>query len=149
MIWVIVFLVAALATSVILNVALLRVNDKVSGYWFGLMNAGREQMTALTQVHTPPAMDWTAKQPGVYVIKAHGWTKIGRASDVARRLHEHSTSIPRGFEVVAIFLCEQPAILERQLHQRFASARKRGEWFHLGEPVLNSLATEARQYKGL
>ena len=102
----------------------------------------------LSEVHKPPSREWVMKQPGVYVIRAHGWTKIGYASNVARRLDDYVVSIPRGYELIAVFYCEKPADLERQLHYRYQRMRQRGEWFYLPDETLSGLQIEAAEYKG-
>ena len=107
-----------------------------------------EVIDRLVRVHQPPTRDWVMKQPGVYVIRAHEWVKIGYASNVARRLDDYVVSIPRGYELIAIFYCEKPAELERQLHYRYQRMRRRGEWFYLPEEVIEGLKVEAEGYKG-
>jgi hypothetical protein len=146
--YIILFLSIALALSVAVNVIFYYEIKQITAYWFSTMRKGQEVIESLTKVYPREAMDWTLKQPGVYVIKSQGWTKIGYASDVARRLHDHRISNPRGFEIITVFLTDQPAELERTLHARFAARRKRGEWFALSATTLEQLKAEAVDYKG-
>lgn len=149
MVWfLVVFLFGALLMCLLAIYRLYMALEQVTTYWFDAIHKSQGVIDHLGQVYERQPMDWTLKQPGVYIIFAQGWTKIGRASDVARRLHEHATSIPRGFKLVAVLLTDEPAALETELHQRYSSYRRRGEWFALPESTLQVLQAEAAQYKG-
>ena len=71
----------------------------------------------------------TSKRRGerVYFIQAGdgGPIKIGRAVDVIRRLHGLQAA---SWEELRL-LSATGAVTEREMHQRFASLRIRGEWF--------------------
>ena len=146
--YIVLFLSIALVCSVALNVLFYRELNKVLSYWFSTMRTGREVVDRLAKVYPRESMDWTLKQPGVYVIKAQGWCKIGRATDVARRLHEHRTSIPRGFEIAAVLLTEDCVTLEASLHQKYGKYRKRGEWFSLPASAIEEIKGMEASYKG-
>lgn len=148
MLWVVAMLCLIIAFLIWAVCVLAQALIKSDARFFDIAEKGHAVIREYTRVHPPEAMDWTLKQPGVYLIRAQGWVKIGYASDVARRLHEHRTSIPRGFELVAVFLTEEPAKLERQLHDRFTRQRRRGEWFALSDETLAQLQAEAEGYKG-
>jgi predicted GIY-YIG superfamily endonuclease len=144
-------LIIALVGSLLVNVVLYRQLQSVTDKWFSLVDDAlrtREAIREATQVYPRESMDWTLKQPGVYVIRAQGWCKIGRASDVARRLHEHRTSIPRGFEIVAVLLTSDCVALESALHQQYQSYQKRGEWFELPDPAIAHIKSLEANYKG-
>lgn len=65
----------------------------------------------------------------VYIIRGGGFIKIGKAANVSRRLASMRTSQPFEVEVVKTFEDCDGHTLERDLHQRFADSRHRGEWF--------------------
>ena len=70
----------------------------------------------------------------VYVIQDLEYSKlykIGRSNNPARRLKEIRAILPGQSEIIAILKTEDAATLEWQLHQRYADARKNGEWFAL------------------
>jgi predicted GIY-YIG superfamily endonuclease len=148
MLWVVAMLCLIIAYLIVAVCALTQALIRSDARFFEVITIGHKVINEYARVHPPEAMDWTLKQPGVYLIRAQGWVKIGYASDVARRLHEHRTSIPRGFELVAVFLTEEPAKLERQMHERFMRQRRRGEWFALSDETLGQLQAEAEGYKG-
>ena len=57
--------------------------------------------------------------------------KIGRATNPKDRLSRFAVELPFATEFVAIAATDDAPTLEWQLHQRYAEARKRGEWFDL------------------
>ncbi|MGA5873932.1 GIY-YIG nuclease family protein [Streptomyces cinereoruber] len=60
--------------------------------------------------------------------------KIGWTDNPERRLRNLQTGSPVPLTVLALF--EGGAIVERELHHRFADKRRHGEWFDLGpDPV--------------
>lgn len=118
--------------------------ERATRRWSELLTIVRE----VSVMRAPPPMDFTWCQPGVYIIRAVGLCKIGYASNIAQRLHSYNTSIPRGYELIAVFFCEEPARLEAELHRRFTRERRRGEWFRLSEEALEQLRTEAEAYTG-
>ena len=70
----------------------------------------------------------------VYVIQEVEYSKlykIGRTGNPGRRLPEIRGILPGQSAIVAILKTEDAATLEWQLHQRYADARKNGEWFAL------------------
>lgn len=82
----------------------------------------------------------------VYLIaEQHGLVKIGKATDPDARLESLQAVIPYPL----VLLLTIPAVdfhrLERELHQRFASLRVRGEWFRLSPYDIEALR---REYSG-
>jgi hypothetical protein len=69
----------------------------------------------------------------LYLIKCQQYYKIGVAADVEQRLAQLSTGNPFPLEVLAVYGFANAEPVEHAIHQRFANARVRGEWFELGE----------------
>ena len=80
----------------------------------------------------------TSKQPAhfVYVLKCNGLYKIGRSRDPQWRVRQLQTGAAHPIDVVFTIRTRQHG-LERALHQRFSSLRKRGEWFELNDAHLD------------
>ncbi len=64
----------------------------------------------------------------VYVVQVDRYIKIGVAVDVAARLRLITAWVPFPVELLAVF--PGGRLVEHGLHQRFATARHRGEWYH-------------------
>lgn len=91
----------------------------------------------------------------LYIIKCQEFHKIGVANDVESRLAQLSTGNPYPLEVQTIYEFENAEPVERAIHQRYKSARQRGEWFTLGYDDLKnihniclSLGGSAYEYSG-
>ena len=69
----------------------------------------------------------------LYLIKCQQLYKIGITNDIKSRLAQLSTGNPFELSVVRVFGYDNAEIVERAVHQRFSSNRKRGEWFELDE----------------
>lgn len=67
----------------------------------------------------------------LYLIKCREFYKIGIANDVQSRLAQLSTGNPFELEPVTVSGFDNAIAVETVLHQRFASRRRRGEWFEL------------------
>lgn len=65
----------------------------------------------------------------VYFIQCERFVKIGRAQDVAARLHGLQKHTP--FELTLLGTEEGGEQRERELHRLFQGMRHRGEWFRL------------------
>lgn len=70
-----------------------------------------------------------ARPCSVYVVRSSGFVKIGKASDVERRIASLRGSNPMEVTVLAILTEGDGHKLERDLHRRFATCRHRHEWF--------------------
>lgn len=66
----------------------------------------------------------------VYIVKAFGYYKIGKAYDVERRISQLQTSLPIPLERVLTIQTKRHG-LECALHHRFDHKRQQGEWFSL------------------
>jgi hypothetical protein len=71
-------------------------------------------------------------KPGfVYLIQCGPYYKIGVSTDVGQRVKQLSTLPPFDLDLVCTIETGDMESLERELHERFADKRKRGEWFEL------------------
>lgn len=84
---------------------------------------------------TPQAQTQTAPQAnpdmGVYVLRNGSHYKIGKSRNVQWRVTQLRTALPQETLHIHTILTDRPDEVERDLHQRFASKRVRGEWFDL------------------
>lgn len=55
--------------------------------------------------------------------------KIGRARNIAQRLHNIQSGNPLPLRLLASFLSDNPSVAERNLHHKFHAHRLQGEWF--------------------
>lgn len=77
----------------------------------------------------------------VYFVQSHdGYIKIGRASNVERRITELQSGQPHPLRILLVL--SGKASLEFELHARFAHLRVRdnGEWFVAGRELLDFIA---------
>ena len=78
----------------------------------------------------------------VYLIKEvdfSGQYKIGRTIDPKSRLKQVDLKTPGETMVIALLKTEDAKVLERRLHQKYASKRKRGEWFDLTDKQVQEI----------
>lgn len=97
--------------------------------------------------YTPPSVSYMSfanlSQFGrgqyVYVIRdidVSGHYKIGRTTDIVRRLTDFNVKLPFQIGIVLIATCTDPVVLETTLHHHFAEKRVAGEWFSLNDEDL-------------
>jgi hypothetical protein len=78
--------------------------------------------------------------PGyVYVIKGNGLYKIGRTTQLAKRLTHFSTLFPVPITLVTAIPTDDPVSLEKRLQNQFSERRRSGEWFALSEADLDRI----------
>ena len=77
----------------------------------------------------------------VYLVgcKKYSWYKIGRASNPRIRAKQLGILLPFELEVFAVWKTANCVELELYLHERHASQRINGEWFHFNGPELQAL----------
>lgn len=83
----------------------------------------------------------------LYVIRSTkgGPVKLGRATDVVKRLRTLQTGHPERLEVLWSALGDGDGA-ERALHQHFASKRSVGEWFNLTREDIASIPAVVARY---
>ena len=57
--------------------------------------------------------------------------KIGKSVNVEKRLQTFQTANPSPLKIEYKFRCNDPRLIESQLHQRYISKQVKGEWFAL------------------
>lgn len=74
----------------------------------------------------------------LYLMSCGPYTKIGRSSNVDKRLASIKASCPYPVELISVF--ENEGFMEHELHQKFADKHHSGEWFKLSdEDIFNLL----------
>ena len=69
----------------------------------------------------------------VYMLESGGNYKIGMTTNLGRRITEIGTLMPDPLVVAHQIHTNRPEAIEAHWHRRFASKRKKGEWFALTE----------------
>lgn len=82
----------------------------------------------------------------IYVIKAGGRYKIGKAKELKDRVKTHQTSSPYETELVVGVVVEDYTKVERELHDLFAEKRVKGEWFTLDETDIKTIREHLGDY---
>lgn len=84
----------------------------------------------------------------IYFVIVHKYIKIGFAkNDLESRLNQIQTGCP--YPMYLVGTCRAHHAVEKQMHQKFAHLRVRGEWFYLskelGEYIAERCGLEASQ----
>jgi len=81
----------------------------------------------------------------VYFVRAKemGLIKIGVANTARERLVSLQVDSPDHLELLGVIECRNRGALEKQIHQRFAHLRVKGEWFRPGEDLLDYIEDHA------
>lgn len=80
----------------------------------------------------------------VYLIREpFGRVKIGKTTDVERRISALNCGSPYELELLIAIPCDDMRKLENSFHERFAEKRVRREWFELSE---NDVSEVIKQY---
>jgi len=70
---------------------------------------------------------------------SHPVIKIGKATDIGKRIAELSTASPINLVLVASIQSDNAIKLEGHLHKTFAKHRLNGEWFELNPAMIKTL----------
>lgn len=84
----------------------------------------------------------------VYLIKdtATGAVKIGISGDVGKRLASLQTASPNKLILLHVISVEDARALELDLHAVYASKRRSGEWFDLGDDEIAQIMAIRSSY---
>lgn len=80
----------------------------------------------------------------IYFVRSGDAVKIGYAAEPEKRIPSLRTGNPN--EIVVLGLMDGDYDTERELHERFAHRRIRGEWFDIGDDVLAFIQQNCRPY---
>jgi hypothetical protein len=84
--------------------------------------------------------------PGVYVLKSGPYYKIGKSMNIGKRVNQLIVALPQETVHVHSISTDNPGELERQLHEKYAAKRVRGEWFELDMFEVDELCDTEPQY---
>jgi Meiotically up-regulated gene 113 len=76
----------------------------------------------------------------VYLVKCGEYYKIGRSSNIDRRMEQLAIQLPHKPEVIHVIATATPPELEQFFHRNFSDKRLNGEWFSLDEHDLQKFA---------
>lgn len=97
-----------------------------------------EQIAKLSEAST-----FSNRRGYIYVVRSgvSNLYKIGRTTNLKKRLQTLQTSCAVSLNVVKTLFCSDAIALEKAAHSKFAHYRKTGEWFALNNEQLNQLLT--------
>jgi hypothetical protein len=79
----------------------------------------------------------------VYLVSGNGYVKIGKATNVRRRLSSLQTSSPFPLKLLKTWTCNDAVEKENMLHAKYKKYRHKGEWFLLPDEILTELIAMA------
>lgn len=75
----------------------------------------------------------------VYLIKHDSDYKIGKASNLDRRIKQISPVMPKPLNCICAIKTNKPHSLEKKLHEKYAEYRLNGEWFSLPDDAVEEI----------
>lgn len=92
----------------------------------------REAVALIRDERRAAAKGRPPRSPGyIYLVQAGGRYKIGKATDVAKRIKSLQTGSAEAIRLIHSIPTQRVELAEKQLHARFKAKRERGEWFDL------------------
>lgn len=92
----------------------------------------REAVALIRDEQRAAANDRPPRSPGyIYLVQAGGRYKIGKATDVTKRIKSLQTGSAEEIRLIHTIPTQRVELAEKQLHTRFKAKRERGEWFDL------------------
>lgn len=100
-----------------------------------------EVQKAIKIVHIKVNKDVHEQHPWVLYVarEPYGTVKIGITKYLEQRMSSLATACPYDIEVLFTVEVADARWAERQIHERFAHKRVKGEWFRLDEDEIESL----------
>ena len=80
-----------------------------------------------------------SKTGHVYIIESSGLFKIGKSTQVAKRLKGFNTTLPQDVIVHKVIASDDITELEKSLHVRFCKYHVKGEWYAISIEDVNSI----------
>ena len=90
----------------------------------------------------------------VYLIgtPVFGWYKIGKSITPEVRIRDLGILLPFKIDIIAVWQAQDHSMLERTLHEIYASSRINGEWFEFArkevQTLIESIPAESKVYPG-
>jgi hypothetical protein len=75
----------------------------------------------------------------VYLIESGQYIKIGRTSNITKRLSELQVGNPRKLRLISAVQVKNPIAMEKNLHEQFKDKNKQGEWYGLNSKDIISI----------
>ena len=103
-----------------------------------VITLNQKRISQITNCDFPSQPRQNARDGLVYVIRA-GQTnlyKIGRTTNIDRRLRQLQTMNSQPLTVVKLIQCHDAIAVESAFHQKFKLYRRQGEWFELSESAI-------------
>lgn len=112
----------------------------------GIFSGAAVEVDEPVRREEPPEPDFSEYAGDSYVYflqaKSLGHIKIGTTTNMQRRFSEIKTGCPD--ELVLLGITKGDANIERQIHEKFADSRVRGEWFAPSDDLASFIERVAR-----
>lgn len=74
-----------------------------------------------------------------FLLSETGETKIGRTKVLDDRIYHFTTKLPYDLKLISYIETDDQFALEKELHERYAHNRLRGEWFGMSDFDMNEI----------